>query len=117
MGPWQRENIEGMTHGCPIVAHRPRVGEKSGKNRNKTSPERYDYAVGVHNSFIVYSVAVQEVRIGVGVLPARLVDELLQASFDLIVGKKSHVSWVSHRKAVPVPQQRRPRLQTNTNEH
>lgn len=54
------------------------------------------------------------VRIVVGVLPARLVDKLLQASFDLIVGEKSHVSWVSHCKAVPVPKQRRPWLQTNT---
>lgn len=50
-----------------------------------------------------------------GVLPARLVDELLQASFDLVVGEKSHVSRVSHRKAVPVPQQRRPRLQMHKN--
>lgn len=41
-----------------------------------------------------------------GVLPAGLVNELLQASFDLIVGQKSHVSRVSHSKAVPVPQQR-----------
>lgn len=44
------------------------------------------------------------------VSPARLVDELLQPRFDLVVGEEGHVPWVSNRQAVPVTQQGRPRL-------
>lgn len=52
----------------------------------------------------------------VSVSPARLVDELLQPRFDLIVGEEGHVPRVSNRQAVPVPQQGRPRLHTHTQE-
>lgn len=37
--------------------------------------------------------------------PARLVNELLKPSFDLIVGEEGHVPRVSNCQAVPVPQQ------------
>lgn len=47
------------------------------------------------------------------VSPAMLVDELLQPRFDLVVGEEGHVPRVSNCQAVPVPQQRRPRLHTH----
>lgn len=46
--------------------------------------------------------------------PAGLVDEPLQAGFDLVVGQEGHVAGMSHRQTVPVPQQGRPRLETET---
>lgn len=51
---------------------------------------------------------------GVSVSPARLVDELLQPRFDLVIGEESHVPRVGNRQAVPVSQQGRPRLHTHT---
>lgn len=53
-------------------------------------------------------------RVCTRVSPARLVDELLQPRFDLVVRKEGHVAWVSDCQAVPVPQQGRPRLHTRT---
>lgn len=45
-----------------------------------------------------------------GLLPAGLVDELLQSCLDLVVREERHVARVGHCQAVPVPQQRGPRL-------
>lgn len=50
----------------------------------------------------------------VSVSPARLVDELLQPCFDLIIGEESHVPRVSNSQAVPISQQGGPRLHTHT---
>lgn len=50
----------------------------------------------------------------VSVPPAGLVNELLQPSFDLVVGEESHVPRVSHSQAVPVSQQGRPGLHKHT---
>lgn len=46
--------------------------------------------------------------------PAGLVDEPLQTGFDLVVGQEGHVTGMGHRQTVPVPQQGRPRLETET---
>lgn len=42
--------------------------------------------------------------------PSRFMNELLKPGFDLIVGQECHVARMSHRKAIPVSEQRGPGL-------
>lgn len=49
------------------------------------------------------------------VVPARLVDVLLQSRLHLVVCQERHVAWVSHSQEVPVPQNWSPGLQRERN--
>lgn len=48
--------------------------------------------------------------------PARLMDEPVQTSLDLVVGQEGHVTRVCDGQAVPIPQQGRPGLNTHNTE-
>lgn len=84
---------------CPSVVH----------NLHLTRMILFDYIhIHSHSEILTdwfrlhYKLCVS--RAPVSVSPARLVDELLQPCFDLIVGEEGHVPRVSNCQAVPVPQ-------------